>query len=56
MSFRTFLDNSKRVFLVAKKPTWQEFWNLSKIVAIGIALIGVIGFIITLIMFALYMP
>ena len=55
MNFRTFLDNSKRVFLVAKKPTWQEFWNLSKIVAIGIALIGVVGFLIV-IMFTLYVP
>ena len=43
-----FLKQSKRVLRVAKKPDREEFLNFSKVTAIGIAIIGVIGFIIVL--------
>ncbi|HJJ32503.1 MAG TPA: protein translocase SEC61 complex subunit gamma [Methanocorpusculum sp.] len=37
-----------RVLKLARRPTKQEFWKISAVAAIGIALIGVIGFIIYL--------
>ena len=43
-----FLKQSKRVLRVAKKPDREEFLNFSKVTAIGIAIIGLIGFIIVL--------
>ena len=44
-----FIKQSKRVLKVARKPDREEFLNFSKVTAIGIAIIGVIGFIIVLI-------
>jgi len=44
-----FLKQCKRVLKVAKKPTTEEYLNFSKVTAIGIAIIGVIGFVIVLI-------
>ncbi|HJJ47247.1 MAG TPA: protein translocase SEC61 complex subunit gamma [Methanocorpusculum sp.] len=37
-----------RVLKLARRPTKQEFWKISAVAAIGIALIGVIGFLIYL--------
>ena len=39
----------KRVLKVAKKPDRDEYFDFSKVTAIGIAIIGVIGFVIVLI-------
>jgi len=50
----TFFENTKRVFLVAKKPTKKEYWDLVKVVGLGIIVIGSIGFLINLIMVAFY--
>ncbi|KZX14691.1 protein translocase SEC61 complex subunit gamma [Methanobrevibacter curvatus] len=47
-SISQFIRQSKRVFKVAKKPDKEEFLNFSKVTAIGIAIIGVIGFVIIL--------
>lgn len=44
-----FIKQSKRVLRVAKKPDREEYFDFSKVTAIGIAIIGVIGFIIVLI-------
>ena len=44
-----FIKQSKRVLKVARKPDREEFFDFSKVTAIGIAIIGVIGFIIVLI-------
>jgi protein transport protein SEC61 subunit gamma-like protein len=44
-----FIRNAKRVFRVSRKPDKEEFLNFSKVTAIGIAIIGVIGFVIILI-------
>lgn len=52
----SFLDNTKRIFLVAKKPTWKEYWNLAKVIGLGIAIIGIIGFVIMLLMYMFYAP
>ncbi|MBZ9570765.1 protein translocase SEC61 complex subunit gamma [Methanobrevibacter sp. TMH8] len=48
-SMNRFFRECKRVLKVAKKPSGEEYVNFSKITAIGIAIIGVIGFIIVLI-------
>ena len=39
----------KRVLKVARKPDREEYFEFSKITALGILVIGVIGFIIVLI-------
>ena len=43
-----FIKQSKRVLKVARKPDREEYFNFSKVTAIGIAIIGLIGFIIDL--------
>ena len=45
-----FIKKSKRVWHTLKKPTKKEFQQVSKISAIGIAILGLMGFIISLVM------
>ena len=45
----TFFSSSKRVLIIAKKPTWTEFQTMAKVTGIGIIVVAVIGYIITLI-------
>ena len=47
--FDKTIKDCKRVLKVSRKPDKQEYLEISKIVAIGIAIIGVVGFIIVLI-------
>lgn len=47
--FDKTIKDCKRVLKVSRKPDKQEYLEFSKIVAIGIAIIGVFGFIIVLI-------
>ena len=49
VKLKTFILECKRVFLVTKKPTKQEFTSIAKVTGIGILLIGLIGFIIFMI-------
>ncbi|MDR0900023.1 MAG: protein translocase SEC61 complex subunit gamma [Methanobrevibacter sp.] len=53
MSFKEstnrFFKQCKRVLRVAKKPDKEEYINFSKVTALGIVIIGVIGFVIVLI-------
>ena len=44
-----FIKQSKRVLKVARKPDREEFFDFAKVTALGIAIIGVIGFVIVLI-------
>jgi protein transport protein SEC61 subunit gamma-like protein len=44
-----FVEDSKRIFFVSKKPTWEEYKRMALIVALGIIAIGIIGYIIYLI-------
>lgn len=46
---KRFIKETIRVLRITKKPDKQEFLNLVKITGLGIAIIGVIGFIIFLI-------
>jgi protein transport protein SEC61 subunit gamma-like protein len=44
-----FIKRCKRVIFVAKKPSKEEFKQACKITGIGMAILGIIGFIIFLI-------
>ncbi|MFP4117028.1 MAG: protein translocase SEC61 complex subunit gamma [Candidatus Aenigmatarchaeota archaeon] len=48
MSIKSFLKSCSRVLKVATKPSREEFWQTAKVTAIGILLIGAIGFSIFL--------
>jgi len=45
---KTFFKESIRVFKITKKPNKQEFMTVVKVSAIGILVIGILGFIITI--------
>jgi protein transport protein SEC61 subunit gamma-like protein len=47
--FDRFVKDSKRVLKVSRKPDKAEYLDFTKITAIGILVIGLIGFIIVLI-------
>ncbi len=53
MSFKEntddFIKQCKRVIRVSKKPDGEEYFDFVKVTAIGILIIGVIGFIIVII-------
>lgn len=46
---KSFALKCKRVWQVLKKPTRVEFETVAKISAIGILILGVLGFLISLI-------
>ena len=45
---KNFYEKSKRVWLVLKKPTRKEFESVAKISAIGILILGALGFLISI--------
>ena len=47
--FDKFVKDSKRVLKVARKPDMAEYLDLVKITAIGILVIGAVGFVIVLV-------
>jgi len=49
-STKSFLLKCKRVWQVLKKPTKKEFELIAKVSAIGIGILGLLGFLIALIM------
>jgi protein transport protein SEC61 subunit gamma-like protein len=50
----SFLAQCTRVWHLLKKPSTEEFKAVSKISAIGLGLIGLLGFLITIIMTFIY--
>jgi len=46
---KSFLYQCKIVLRVTKKPTKQEFYTVLKVSAIGMVIIGAIGFIVQII-------
>jgi len=46
---KAFITECKRVLRVTKKPDRQEFVTIVKISAIGIGIIGLIGFLVSLV-------
>jgi protein transport protein SEC61 subunit gamma and related proteins len=47
--FKDFLLQCGRVFRISRKPTGEEVKQVAKVSALGIFLIGMIGFIITMV-------
>lgn len=47
-SIINFIKECKRVLHISKKPDRFEFANVAKITGIGIIIIGVVGFIISI--------
>ena len=46
MTIKETISNWKRVLQVARKPNRYEFTSTSKVCAIGLVLIGAVGFVI----------
>ena len=44
-----FVKDSKRVLKVARKPDKDEYLQFAKVTAIGVVIIGIIGFVIVII-------
>jgi protein transport protein SEC61 subunit gamma-like protein len=49
-NIKSFYQKCKRVWLVLKKPSKSEFEQIAKVSAIGILILGALGFLISLIM------
>lgn len=47
--FTKFVAESRRVLKVTRKPTWPEFSMLAKVTGLGMLVIGLIGFVLTLV-------
>jgi protein transport protein SEC61 subunit gamma-like protein len=46
---RKFLYECKRTLQVARKPDKEEYLDIAKVTGLGILLIGLVGFVITMI-------
>jgi len=53
-SLKAFTLKSKRVWLVLKKPTRKEFEMVTKVSALGIVALGILGFLISIVMKAFF--
>lgn len=49
-SLKSFFEKCKRVWMVLKKPTKDEFLKVAKISAVGVLIIGFLGFVVSIIM------
>lgn len=47
---KNFLSKCSRVWQILRKPGMEEFKTISKVSAIGILIIGLVGFLISVIM------
>jgi len=47
---KSFVSQCARVWHLLRKPSGEEFRTIAKVSAIGLGVIGVIGFIISLVM------
>ena len=48
-SLDKFVKDSKRVLKVSRKPDKAEYFDIAKITALGILVIGAVGFVIVII-------
>jgi protein transport protein SEC61 subunit gamma-like protein len=48
-SIINFIKLNQRVLKVAKRPDREEYYNVARITGLGVIVIGVIGFIISII-------
>ncbi len=49
-NLKSFYEKCKRVWMVLKKPSKDDFLKIAKVSAVGILVIGVLGFLISIIM------
>ena len=49
-SAKLFFVKCKRVWSILKKPSRKEFETIAKVSAIGVIILGVLGFLISMIM------
>lgn len=49
---RSFYEQSKRVWQITRKPTMREFKIVATVSALGIGIIGILGFVL----YALWQP
>jgi protein translocase SEC61 complex gamma subunit len=52
MGFKEFARSAAVLFRVARKPNWEEYSVLSRIVLIGIAVLGLISMIVRFVFLA----
>ncbi len=50
MGIKEFLESARRIFIISKKPTGDEYGQMAKVTAIGIMVLAVIGFVVLLLM------
>lgn len=48
-SITSFLKMNRRVLQIAKRPDRDEYYNVARITGLGILVIGVVGFAVTMI-------
>lgn len=46
-SIQSFYNKSMRVLIVSHRPRNDEYWMMAKTAGLGMALVGLIGFLIT---------
>ncbi|MFQ5762832.1 MAG: protein translocase SEC61 complex subunit gamma [Candidatus Bathyarchaeia archaeon] len=49
MGIKAWLTSSNRLLKSASKPDFEQFWLLLRVCLLGLAVLGVIGFVIRLI-------
>jgi len=54
IKFKSFTQQCVRVWHLLRKPSIEEWKTVSKVSAIGLGLIGLLGFLITVIMTYIY--
>lgn len=54
LRFKGFISECARVLRVTKKPTMVEFKTIVKVSGLGIMVIGLIGFVLTMIKTSLF--
>jgi protein transport protein SEC61 subunit gamma and related proteins len=50
ISAKSFFLKSKRVWSVLKKPSRKEFETITKVSALGVLVLGILGFVVSVIM------
>ena len=43
---KSFLEQCRRVLMVLRKPTTEEYLNVAKVTGLGITFLGILGYII----------
>ncbi|MBT4192323.1 MAG: protein translocase SEC61 complex subunit gamma [Candidatus Diapherotrites archaeon] len=43
-----FISDSRRILVVSRKPTMDEYKKMALIIALGMVIIGIMGFIVQL--------